>query len=74
MDKINNNYYCVNEMVSGYGPVNQSSLVSLNSSVFFSSGVRLGKKLTPVTLSMSLIGVSANLSSLCVREGSCIIR
>ena len=49
-----------------------SSLVSLSSIVFCSSGVRLGKKLTPVTLSMSLMGVSANLSNLDVGDGSCI--
>ena len=39
--------------------------------MFCCCGDRSGKKLTPVNLSMSLMGVSENLSSLDKGEGSC---
>ena len=72
--EINTSYTKLTELRSAklnqcYAVV-QSSLVILSSRVFCSCGVRWGKKFTPVTLSMSLIGVRENLSNLDVGEGS----
>ena len=62
LTKFNDHYYYYTSV--------HNWLVILSSRAFLSSTLRAGKKLTPVTLSMSLIGVRAYLSNLDVGDGS----